>query len=143
MMRWPLTHVKLKKKTMITEIKFEDGLRVGDDSFNMDIRIGKSVSIANEVLTVEAVYCCRSRLNVSSFYLVHLSDKSYLFFPSSYNEMECIRLSKYAFVALAETLGIAMCDSYGDIEPSEAYEIVIDNGFGEVRLPKDSVPYEI
>jgi hypothetical protein len=128
---------------MVTQISFESNLRVGDDSFNMDIRVGKKIIIANEELIVESIYACKSKLNVSSFYLVHLSDKSYLFFPSSYNEMECIRLSKYAFAALSETLGIALADSGYELEPSDAYEIVVDNKIGELRLPKDSTPYEI
>lgn len=128
---------------MTTPISFKEGLRVGDDAFNMDIRVGKSITIANEILTVKAIYSCHSKLNVSSFYFVYLSDKSWLFFPSSYNEMECIRLSKYAFIALTETLGIAMADSFTVEEPSDAYEILIDNGHGEAIIHEGSKPYEI
>jgi hypothetical protein len=79
-------------------------LTIGSSEDRLQITPGKPIIIASEKLIVESIYSCVSLVTDSAFHFAALSDGSYLFYPDPLDSDNCVRLSKFAFAALKQTM---------------------------------------
>jgi hypothetical protein len=79
-------------------------LTIGSSEDRIQLTPGKPIVIAGETLIIESIYSCVSLVTDSAFHFAFLSDKSYLFYPDPLESDNCVRLSKFAFCALMQTM---------------------------------------
>lgn len=102
-------------------------LTIGTDDSRVQLIPGRKIFVAGEELVVESIYSCVSLVTEKAFHFALLSDKSYLFYPDQLDSNNCIRLSKFAFYALSQTINKISENDPSEIESADNFALFINH----------------